>query len=85
MQVLKTRLDTRSEDYQANRAAMEERLVEFESLQAEARLGGGEKYIERHRERGKLLPRERVELLVDRDSPFLELSTLAAWGMLQHV
>jgi acetyl-CoA carboxylase carboxyltransferase component len=80
MQVLKSRLDTRSEEYRANRAAMEEKLAEFEKLQADARLGGGEKYIERHRERGKLLARERIELLVDRDSPFLELSTLAAWG-----
>lgn len=80
MQVLKTRLDTRSVEYQANRSAMEEKLAEFERLQQEARLGGGETYIARHRERGKLLPRERIELLVDRDSPFLELSTLAAWG-----
>jgi acetyl-CoA carboxylase carboxyltransferase component len=80
MQVLKTRLDTSSEEYRANRAAMEHRLAEFEELQARARLGGGEKYIARHRERAKLLARERIELLVDRDSPFLELSTLAAWG-----
>lgn len=80
MQVLATRIDTRSEEYQSNRSAMEEELAEFETLQAEARLGGGEKYVERHRERGKLLARERIELLVDRDSPFLELSTLAAWG-----
>ncbi len=80
MQVLQTRLDTGSEEYQANRAAMEEKLAEFERLQEEARLGGGEKYIQRHRDRGKLLPRERIELLVDPDSPFLELSTLAAWG-----
>ena len=42
--------------------------------------GGGEKYVDRHHARGKLLPRERIELLVDRDSPFLELSPLAAWG-----
>jgi acetyl-CoA carboxylase carboxyltransferase component len=80
MQVLKTRLDTGSEEYRANRAAMEEKLAEFEKLQAEARLGGGEKYIQRHRDRGRLLARERIELLVDQDSSFLELSTLAAWG-----
>jgi acetyl-CoA carboxylase carboxyltransferase component len=80
MQVLKTRLDSHSEDYKANRSAMEAKLTEFEELQAQARLGGGEKYIRRHRQRGKLLPRERIELLVDPDSPFLELSTLAAWG-----
>ncbi|MFP3882799.1 MAG: acyl-CoA carboxylase subunit beta [Actinomycetota bacterium] len=80
MQVLQTRLDARSEEYQTNRAAMEEKLAEFERLQEEARQGGGEKYIQRHRDRGKLLARERIELLVDQDSPFLELSTLAAWG-----
>ncbi|HVR78250.1 MAG TPA: carboxyl transferase domain-containing protein, partial [Acidimicrobiia bacterium] len=80
MQALPTRLDTRSEEYQANRAAMLDKLAEFEKLQSQARQGGGEKYIERHRERGKLLARERIELLVDQDSPFLELSTLAAWG-----
>ncbi|MGB8361029.1 MAG: carboxyl transferase domain-containing protein [Acidimicrobiia bacterium] len=80
MQVLKTRLDTNSAEYKANRVAMESKLAEFEELQARARLGGGQKYIKRHRERGKLLPRERIELLVDPDSPFLELSTLAGWG-----
>ncbi|MGD2102290.1 MAG: carboxyl transferase domain-containing protein [Acidimicrobiia bacterium] len=80
MQVLKTRLDPHSEEYRSNRAAMEAKLAEFEKLQSKARLGGGEKYIERHRARGKLLPRERIELLVDPDSPFLELSTLAGWG-----
>jgi len=80
MQVLTSRLDPRSEEYQANRAAMEEKLAEFEKLQEQARQGGGEKYVERHRERGKLLARERIELLLDQDAPFLELSTLAAWG-----
>jgi acetyl-CoA carboxylase carboxyltransferase component len=80
MQVLPTRLDPRSEEYQVNRAAMLDKLAEFEKLQEQARQGGGEKYIKRHRERGKLLARERIELLVDRDTPFLELSTLAGWG-----
>ncbi len=45
-----------------------------------ARAGGGERYVERHRARGKLLARERVDLLLDRDSPFLEIAPLAAWG-----
>ena len=80
VQVLPTKLDTRSEEYRANRAAMEDKLAEFEQLMEQARQGGGEKYIERHRSRGKLLARERIELLLDRDAPFLELSTLAAWG-----
>ena len=80
MPVLKSRLDTRSEEYQDNRATLLAKIEEFESLQERARQGGGEKYVQRHRDRGKLLARERIELLVDRDSPFLELSTLAAWG-----
>src|SRR6185436_1787000 len=42
--------------------------------------GGGEKYVERHHARGKLTPREHIELLLDPDAPFLELSPLAAWG-----
>src|SRR5699024_4582179 len=47
--------------------------------------GGGEKYVRRHRDRGKLLARERIELLLDEDAPFLELSPLAAWGSEYHV
>jgi acetyl-CoA carboxylase carboxyltransferase component len=56
------------------------RLAEIDGLLAEARAGGGERYVARHRSRGKLLARERVELLLDVDAPFLELSPLAAWG-----
>ncbi|WP_113702634.1 acyl-CoA carboxylase subunit beta [Nonomuraea lactucae] len=56
------------------------KLAELEAEHAKAVAGGGEKYVERHRARGKLLARERIELLLDPDSPFLELSPLAAWG-----
>ncbi|MFC6084496.1 acyl-CoA carboxylase subunit beta [Sphaerisporangium aureirubrum] len=56
------------------------KLADLGAEQAKAVAGGGAKYVERHRARGKLLARERVELLVDPDSPFLELSPLAAWG-----
>jgi acetyl-CoA carboxylase carboxyltransferase component len=80
MRVLASRVDRRSDDFAANYRASSERLEEFEALQAQARLGGGQKYIDRHRERGKLLVRERIELLLDPDAHFLELSTLAAWG-----
>ncbi|WP_214412938.1 acyl-CoA carboxylase subunit beta [Sphaerisporangium fuscum] len=59
---------------------MAAKLEELSAEQAKAVAGGGPKYVERHRRRGKLLARERVELLVDPDSPFLELSPLAAWG-----
>ncbi|RCG29555.1 acyl-CoA carboxylase subunit beta [Sphaerisporangium album] len=56
------------------------KLRDLSAEQAKAVAGGGPKYAERHHRRGKLLARERVELLLDPDSPFLELSPLAAWG-----
>ncbi|HET6503727.1 MAG TPA: carboxyl transferase domain-containing protein [Amycolatopsis sp.] len=56
------------------------KVAELEAEHAKAIAGGGEAYVERHRRRGKLLARERIELLLDEDSPFLELSPLAAWG-----
>ncbi|WP_406275737.1 acyl-CoA carboxylase subunit beta [Actinacidiphila glaucinigra] len=59
---------------------MLERLAELEAEHGKALAGGGPKYVDRHRARGKLTARERVELLLDQDSPFLELSPLAAWG-----
>src|SRR5438128_1502399 len=80
MPVLPTRVDPRSEAYRVNHAAMLEQVRALEEQLALARAGGGEKYVRRHRERKKLLPRERIELLLDRDAPFLELSPLAAWG-----
>ncbi|WP_199748001.1 carboxyl transferase domain-containing protein [Actinomadura sp. WAC 06369] len=77
---LKSSLDTRGPEYRERRAAMLEKLAELDAEHAKALAGGGEKYVERHRRRGKLLARDRIELLLDRDSPFLELSPLAAWG-----
>jgi acetyl-CoA carboxylase carboxyltransferase component len=78
--VLPNRVDPASQEFQANREASLALLDEIEAQHALALAGGGERYVERHRARGKLLARERIELLVDRDSPFLELSPLAAWG-----
>ncbi len=63
-----------------NAEAMLEKLADLETEHAKAVAGGGEKYVERHHARGKLLPRERIELLVDPGSAFLELSPLAGWG-----
>ncbi|MDQ1659211.1 MAG: acyl-CoA carboxylase subunit beta [Cryptosporangiaceae bacterium] len=60
--------------------ALRELLDDLDQELEKARGGGGEKYVRRHHERGKLLPRERIELLIDRDSAFLELSPLAGWG-----
>src|SRR5262245_3928915 len=63
-----------------NRAAMLDKLADLEAEHAKAVAGGGPKYVDRHHARGKLLPRERIELLVDPGSAFLELSPLAGWG-----
>ncbi|MEY4372242.1 MAG: Methylcrotonoyl-CoA carboxylase beta chain, partial [Actinomycetota bacterium] len=80
MPVLPDRIDERSEAYRTNRAALQGLLQQHDELLAQVLGGGGPQYVERHRKRGKLLARERIELLVDADSPFLELSPLAAWG-----
>ena len=64
----------------SNREAMLEKLAELETENAKAVAGGGQRSVDRHHARGKLLPRERIELLVDEGSAFLELSPLAGWG-----
>lgn len=79
-QVLRSKLDRNSDVFRANRESILGQLSELEQLQAQSRAGGGEKYVTRHRQRGKLLCRERIEGLLDQDAPFLELSTLAAAG-----
>jgi len=78
--VLDTAVDPRSAAYLERRDAALERLARLETALELARAGGGEKAVTRHHARGKLLPRERVEMLLDQDSPFLELSPVAAWG-----
>jgi acyl-CoA carboxylase subunit beta len=80
MPALTSRFDARSPSAVENRAAMVERLGELDEAVAKACAGGGEKYTARHHQRGKLLARERIELLVDRDAPFLELMPVAAYG-----
>jgi len=75
-----TRIDTNSESFRTNREAVVALLQDLEAQLALARAGGGERSVARHRKRGKLLARERIELLLDQDSPFLELSPLAGWG-----
>ena len=80
MTALKSTLDPRSPAYAEAAEAMAAKLAELETEHAKAIAGGGETYVDRHHARGKLTARERIELLVDPDSPFLELSPLAAWG-----
>lgn len=75
--VLASRVDFRSEVFQRNRAQNLEALERVHEALRKANEGGGPKYNDRFRKRGKLLPRERVELLLDRDAHFLELCPLA--------
>ena len=67
--------------FQENKAAMDGLVARLRQLIATAVRGGGDKAIKRHRERGKLLPRERIAALLDPGSPFLELSQLAGHNM----
>jgi acetyl-CoA carboxylase carboxyltransferase component len=78
--VLRSAFDPASAEARVNREVMLTRLAELDAEYAKLPEVGGPKALARHRARGKLLPRERIELLLDRDSPFLELSPLAAWG-----
>ncbi len=77
MAVLRSSLDTGSAEFAANAAAMRQKLAELDRLLAEAAAGGGAEATARHVSRGKLPIRERLALLLDHDSPFLELSALA--------
>jgi len=79
MPVLETKLDTRSEIFQQNKADMLEMLDLIGGLLEEAAQGGGAEHIERLRKRDKMPIRERVGHVLDRDTPFLEISPLAAW------
>jgi acetyl-CoA carboxylase carboxyltransferase component len=80
MTVLRSTLDTRAPAYDASVAAMTAKLTDIDAELAKALAGGGQKYVERHHARGKMTARERIESLIDPDSPFLELCPLAAWG-----
>jgi 3-methylcrotonyl-CoA carboxylase beta subunit len=81
MSALRSALDPRSPEFQRNRAAMQPLVADLQAQVARTALGGGEAARARHRGRGKLLARERVALLLDPGSPFLELSQLAAHGL----
>ncbi len=81
MPVLETKVDRRSAEFAASEAAMRALVQELKARQARVGLGGGEAARAKHVARGKLLPRDRIEMLLDPGAPFLELSPLAAWGM----
>ena len=81
MTQLHTQLDPNSDGFKANARAMADLVAELEARTAEAAMGGSERARDKHLSRGKLLPRDRVQRLLDPGSPFLELSALAANGM----
>ncbi|MDD5480293.1 carboxyl transferase domain-containing protein [Rhodoferax sp.] len=81
MPVLHTQLNARSADFQANAAAMRALVDDLRAKFAQVEQGGGDAARAKHTARGKLLPRDRVQMLLDPGTPFLELSPLAAMGM----
>ncbi len=83
--VIRTQIDRRSDEYRANHAANSASVEQLDAALREATAGGGDKYNQRHLAAGKLLPRQRVELILDRDAHFLELCPLAGKDITGHV
>jgi 3-methylcrotonyl-CoA carboxylase beta subunit len=81
MVALESHINPADPTFRANRERMEQLVADLRERLARAREGGGAKYLQRHRDQGKLPVRERIERLLDPGSPFLELSPLAAHGM----
>ncbi|MEO1252749.1 MAG: carboxyl transferase domain-containing protein [Pseudomonadota bacterium] len=81
MPVLQSKIDPRSEAFAANAAAMRKAVEEMRARADIIAAGGGERYNERHKKRGKLLARERIARLLDQGAPFLEIGQFAAWEM----
>ncbi|MDD2919721.1 carboxyl transferase domain-containing protein [Rhodoferax sp.] len=81
MSVLETKLNARSADFSANAAAMRTLVDDLNAKVTQVEMGGGDAARAKHTARGKLLPRDRVQMLLDPGTPFLELSPLAALGM----
>lgn len=81
MGIIETRIDRNSPEFQENTHYFQQLLDQLNERVRQVQQGGGEDAIAKHRKRNKLLARERVQLLCDPDTPFLELSPLAAWNM----
>src|SRR5262249_51469363 len=81
MSAIKSAIDVRSREFGANAAAMQTLVENLRGKLAEVAQGGSEASRARHKSRGKLLARERIDLLIDPGTPFLELSPLAAHGL----
>lgn len=81
MEQIVTQVDLNDDVHKANRAAMEAAMAEYRAITAKTLEGGGPEAVAKHKKRGKMLARERIEALSDAGAPFLEFSTLAANGM----
>jgi 3-methylcrotonyl-CoA carboxylase beta subunit len=81
MPVLASKLNPRSDDFKGSAEQMRALVADLNAKLAQIALGGGDAARAKHTARGKLLPRERVEMLLDPDTPFLEIAPLAALGM----
>jgi acetyl-CoA carboxylase carboxyltransferase component len=81
MAMLTSQVERESADFERRRARMAELVAELRERTARVAQGGGEKAVERHRSRGKLTARERIDRLLDPDTAFLELNALAAWEL----
>lgn len=81
MTILESKLNTRSDDFKANAAAMQVVVDDLKEKISKIALGGGEEARQKHLARGKLLPRDRVQTMLDLGTPFLEFSQLAAFNM----
>jgi acetyl-CoA carboxylase carboxyltransferase component len=81
MDVIDSQIDARSELFRTNHARLTALVAELRERTTLVKRGGGDRYVQRHREQGKLPVRERIDKLLDPESPFLELSPLAAWDL----
>jgi len=81
MDRISSKIRTDTPEFKANYDKMTTAVAQLRDRLAQAREGGGPRYLQRHRDQGKLPVRERIDLLLDEGSPFLELSPLAAWEM----
>ena len=81
MAILDSRIDRATPEFEANRSRMEALVAELRARSEQVAQGGGAESVERHRARGKLAARERVDRLLDPGSSFLELNALAAWDL----
>nr|MBA3727092.1 methylcrotonoyl-CoA carboxylase [Armatimonadota bacterium] len=81
MEPIRSKVNVKGEEFRRNACRYAEVAEELLERRARIRKGGPEKALKLHHERGKLTARERIEMLVDPDTPFLELGMLAAWGI----